>query len=147
MGSLNVADGECSPTLCLGNLTLLLETNQIGVDRALVLDGEYNRSWDADSGRYLWVNQRNPDLQWLYQEFTNDDGAWIQNWVLREDDADRVACAPGSTEMPLFCTTYVYAGGALNAHLSSRYLGVPGETRWLLQVSHKGGNAGNLWVV
>jgi len=47
-----------------------------------------------------------------------------------------VACAPGYVEMPLFCTTFVYAGSnngsSLNPTLSGDLLGLDGETTWKL---------------
>jgi len=127
--TLKVNGGQCALELCLQNLTLQLST-----DNYTYLHGEFNRSLDINgTGRYTWTNQRDTDYFWFYRalEYTNDETGevtWTYNWVYSYKGADRVACAPGYVEAPLYCTTFVYAGstenGSLNNALSTNHLGV-----------------------
>lgn len=84
------------------------------------LSGEYDRSYNVGTDDYIWINQRDTSLTWRYRETTYENDI-TRNWVLQENGADRVACAPGYVETPLGCTTYVYASS--DQSLSRQRLG------------------------
>ena len=105
--------------MCIENLTF--NANGTDVD----FSGEFNRTWDNTTGRYMWINTRRTDLIWIYRVSESDVSGTSYNWVYKEggrDGADRIACAPGHAEMPLFCITFVYAGTDV---LSRDRLGLP----------------------
>ena len=109
--------------MCLQNLTI---QHQVGT--FVKLDGEFNRSYDNDTGRHQWTNLRDDTQRWYYRVNTGENNVETYNWVLEQGNADRVACAPGYVEMPLYCTTFVYAGRdnntSLNPDLSKDHLGL-----------------------
>eukprot|EP01083_Nonionella_stella_P060245 157435_1 len=124
---LKVKDGECSGVMCLRNLTL-----QLSGDGVKKLDGEYLRSWDNETNRYQWQYESS-NLRWFYRVKSHSQGK-SYNWVLVENNVDRVACAPAYVETPLFCTQFVYAGGymddngayiSLNPTLQVNTFGIP----------------------
>lgn len=130
--------------MCLQNLTLQLYSTGEDSDYRK-LDGEFERSFDNDTGRYQWTNMRDTDFRWYYRvnEVESDDGevSYTYNWVYSENKADRVACAPGYVEAPLYCTTFVYAGSyengsSMNPLLSKDHLGLVDsggvDTTWKL---------------
>ena len=56
-----------------------------------------------------------------YHNVTNTT-EYTYNWVYIQG-GDKIACAPGYVDMPLFCTTFVYAG--INPTLPREKLGIP----------------------
>ena len=56
----------------------------------------------CDSNHTIFYNLNDTDYFWYYRDTIN------HNWVYRNAGKDRIACAPGYVESPLFCTTFVY---------------------------------------
>ena len=81
------------------------------------LSGQYYVSNETIEGRPTWVNENDENQMWFYRINEEDIGGgqiqYTYNWVL-SDTGDRVACAPGYVDSPLYCTTFVYAGFASN---------------------------------
>eukprot|EP01083_Nonionella_stella_P273823 929138_1 len=144
MDEMEVKGGECKGAMCLRNLTIQMKSNEViaadppnGPDESFSkLDGEYHRTWDNQTDRYEWYSSQTSNLRWYYRENIGAGGAKSFNWVLASNGADRIACAPGYVEMPLFCTTFVYAGGeyadpeettyiSFNPDLPGDRLGIP----------------------
>ena len=63
------------------------------------------------SNRTYWVNEDvdDPVYRWYYRSPRNAANTKNANWVYGKVGGDRIACAPGYVESPLFCTTFVYA--------------------------------------
>ena len=57
----------------------------------------------CDSNRTYWINQDDSTYRWYWRLTRNS------NWVYGKSGSDKIACAPGYVESPLFCTTFVYA--------------------------------------
>lgn len=64
----------------------------------------------CSSNRTYWVNEdvTDPTYRWYYRSKRNANSK-NANWVYGKAGGDRIACAPGYVESPLFCTTFVYA--------------------------------------
>jgi hypothetical protein len=130
--TLKVNGGECASGLCLQNLTIQLSNDPTYE----ALDGEFNRSYDNDTGRYQWRNLRDDSYYWYYRVYES-----TYNWVLSDGNQDRVACSPGYVEMPLYCTTFVYAGSvngtSLNPDLSGDHLGLVDDDEGTMDTTWK----------
>ena len=126
--------------MCLKNLTIQLKSNP---DSFSKLAGEFYLSNETKEGRPKWINKNDANKEWFYRINTENKTGTIEytyNWVY-SDNGDRIACAPGYVDMPLFCTTFVYAGShengtSLNPQLPREKLGLPqidgGITVWKL---------------
>eukprot|EP01083_Nonionella_stella_P004972 14519_1 len=107
-----ITSSACSPYFCIKGTVIHMASSTIS------FDGEYNRSVDATAGNYKWSNI-DAGLEWIYRDIGSS-----QNWVLRDSSTnDRVACAPGYVDSPLFCNVFVYVESTLNPLLSSNRFG------------------------
>ena len=125
--------------MCLRNLTIQLKHDPAEFTR---LDGEFYLSNETDEGRAIWIHTKDPDKEWFFRINNETDAGTVKytyNWLYQDNEVDRIACAPGYVDSPLFCTTYVYAGTfsngtSLNPKLLRGTMGIPphygGNTRW-----------------
>eukprot|EP01084_Bolivina_argentea_P207976 354734_1 len=134
-----VLGGDCKEKLCLQNLTIQLkpdaEINPLNPQPGdySKLDGEFYRQLDVTTGNYEWINKRDPSFRWYYRvnQDPQDPNGNTYNWVYSENNNDKVACAPGYVESPLFCNVYVYAGAdyttgqSYNPTLLGDHMGIP----------------------
>ena len=118
--------------MCLRNLSIQLPGSYTK------LDGDFKLTNETNDGKPVWINEKDSDKVWFYRinpfyDNVTGETDYTYNWVYG-DSHDLVACAPGYVDMPLFCTTYVYAG--LNPSLSRYKMARPPEdggiTRWTI---------------
>ena len=82
--------------MCIQNLTII-ESD---------LDGTMGIVNLTEYDRWSWGNIDDP-VYWWYFRAAGSTLNWVYSFL---GASDRIACAPGYVEMPLFCTVFVYAG-------------------------------------
>ena len=91
----------CTGKICM-DLTLQLKANPAEFTD---LSGQYYLSNETIEGRPTWVNENDENQMWFYRINQEDIGGgqiqYTYNWVL-SDNGDRVACAPGYVDSPLY---------------------------------------------
>eukprot|EP01084_Bolivina_argentea_P047294 87139_1 len=106
-----ITTGKCNTNICMDNFEMTIETeNSVNT---YTLNGFLTSKSPSEpceldinvciSNRTYWINNDDTSYRWYYRLTKN------ANWVYGRSGSDRIACAPGYVESPLFCTTFVYA--------------------------------------
>eukprot|EP01083_Nonionella_stella_P198464 728622_1 len=111
--SLSITIGACHIDMCLENFEMTITQSNNAPANKGILNGHLTPisrtepctldSAVCNSNRTYWINNDETNYRWYYRVTKN------ANWVYGKVGSDRIACAPGYVEAPLFCTTFVYA--------------------------------------